>query len=115
MKIDSYQFGEMVVGGIPYRSDLIVFESRLVDSWWRKQGHEVQLEDLEEVLKHKDTDVLVIGKGEPGYMEIKPETVKALKSLGIEVIALPTKQAWKHYNVLREENTAVAGAFHLTC
>ena len=115
MKIDSYQFGEMVIGGNPYRNDLIVFESHLVDSWWRKQGHEVQLEDLEEVLKQKGTDILVVGKGEPGYMDVKPETKKALESLGMEVIALPTHQAWKKYNALRENNTAVVGAFHLTC
>lgn len=114
MKIDSYQFGQMVVGGVTYRSDLIVFENHIVDSWWRKKGHEIQLEDLEEVLKQEEPDVLVVGKGDPGYMNVKPETLDALESRGIEVIALPTKEAWKKYNALRESRNAV-GAFHLTC
>ena len=114
MRIDSYQFGQMVVEGVTYRSDLIVFENHLLDSWWRKKGHEVQLEDLEEVLKRVDPDVLVVGKGDPGYMEIRPEARKALESRGIQVIALPTKQAWKKYNALQESHNAV-GAFHLTC
>ena len=114
MKIDAYQFGEMVVRGVTYHSDIIVLENHILDSWWRKKGHEVRLEDLEEVLKQQNTDVLVVGKGDPGHMDIKPETKKALESRGIEVIALPTKQAWKKYNALRESHTAV-GAFHLTC
>lgn len=114
MKIDSYQFGEMVVRGITYRNDLIVFENHLLAPWWRKRGHLLQLEDLEEVLQQKDTDVLVVGKGEPGFMDIKPETKSALQAQGIAIIALPTKQAWKKYNALRESHNAV-GAFHLTC
>jgi hypothetical protein len=114
VKIDAYQFGEMVVRGVTYHNDLIVFENRILDSWWRTKGHEVHVEDLEEVLKQQGTEVLVVGKGEPGYMDIKPETQKALESRGIKVLALPTKQAWKKYNALRETHNAV-GAFHLTC
>lgn len=114
MKIDSYQFGQMVVRGVTYRNDIIVFENHIVASWWRKKGHEVQVEDLEEVLQQKETEVLVVGKGEPGYMDLRPETKKALEDRGMEVIVLPTKQAWKKYNTLRESRNAV-GAFHLTC
>ena len=114
MRIDTYRFGEMVVEGVTYHNDIIVFPQYVLDSWWRKKGHEVHFEDLGEIWKQKDTEVLVIGKGEPGYMDINLETKKVLESRGVEVVVLPTKQAWKAYNTLRETRTVV-GAFHLTC
>jgi len=114
VKINAYQFGEMVIEGVKYHNDLIVFPDHIVDSWWRKRGHEILPEDLEEVFKQKDIEVLVIGKGEPGYMDISSAAKEKLEKQGIEVIIQPTKLAWKTYNDL-SKTRKVVGAFHLTC
>jgi len=58
--IESYAFGRMDVDGRPYTSDLIIFADRINDSWWRKTGHKLCLEDIEDVFKEKP-EVLVIG------------------------------------------------------
>ncbi|MFQ6034556.1 MAG: Mth938-like domain-containing protein [Sedimentisphaerales bacterium] len=114
MRIDSYSFGVMKVGGSEYRGDLIVFPDKVKSGWWRKQGHSLAIEDLEDVLAFKP-EVLVIGKGASGLMDVPASTQKTLQEAGIEVIAENTSQAWSIFNEQMEKGRKVAGAFHLTC
>lgn len=45
--IESYTFGRMTVNGKHYSADLIIYPNgRLQDSWWRKEGHRLQLADI---------------------------------------------------------------------
>jgi len=114
MRIDSYSFGVMKVDGTEYRADLIVFPDRIRPNWWRSQGHSLAIEDLNDVLAFKP-EVLVIGKGASGLMEIPASTKKVLQEKGIEVIAKNTGQAWGIFNEQIEKGRKVVGAFHLTC
>lgn len=114
MRIDSYSFGVMKVGGSEYRGDLIVFPDKVKSGWWRKQGHSLAIEDLEDVLAFKP-EVLVIGKGASGLMDVPASTQKTLQEAGIEVIAENTSQAWSIFNEQMEKGRKVVGAFHLTC
>jgi hypothetical protein len=124
MRIDSYSFGVMKINGAEYRSDLIVFPAatgrrhggpdRIRSDWWRKQGHSLAIEDLDDVLDFKP-EVLVVGKGASGLLEIPPSTKKLLQQAGIEVLAENTGRAWSLFNEQIEKGRKVAGAFHLTC
>jgi len=114
MRIDSYSFGVMTVDGTEYRADLIVFPDRVRSNWWRRQGHILAVEDLEDVLGFKP-EVLVIGRGASGLMEIPASTKNVLQQEGIEVIAKKTGQAWALFNEQIEKGRKVVGAFHLTC
>jgi len=121
MRIDSYSFGVMKVDGIEYRGGLIVFASRgagapdkVRSNWWRKQGHSLATEDLDDVLAFKP-EVLVIGKGASGLMDVPASTQKTLQEAGIEVIAEHTGQACSIFNEQIEKGRKVVGAFHLTC
>ena len=113
-QIDSYRFGEMVVDGISYRQDLIIFPDFVRDSWWRTQGHEVNLEDLTEILDRTDVGTIIIGQGSPGLMKMMPEAVNAIEGKGWDLIVEATTQAWKTYNELSSAGNVI-GAFHLTC
>ena len=104
----------MVVDGMPYRQDIIIFPDYVRESWWRKKGHEVHSEDLTEALARDDIDALVIGKGDPGLVEIMFELIKAVESKGWELIVEPTAEAWKTYNAMSSARKVI-GAFHLTC
>ena len=114
MRIDSYSFGVMKVDGTEYTADLIVFPDKVRANWWRRQSHSLAVEDLDDVLGFKP-EVLVIGKGASGLMEIPPSTEKVLQEEGIEVIAKSTGQAWGLFNEQIEKGRKVMGAFHLTC
>lgn len=113
MTIDRYRFGEMVVDGKRYRRDLIVTENDVVDSWWREQGHRLCLQDLESVLD-QPPDLLVVGQGDPGLMEVPEEVCAALRARGMDVVVAPTREAVALFNAAAER-CKVVGAFHLTC
>jgi hypothetical protein len=111
--IDGYDFGRISVDGKEYRCDVIVFPERVVDSWWRKEGHRLCLDDLQEALAWRP-EALVIGQGQPGLMKVPPALIEELRRRGIEVFAAPTEKAVAEYNRLCGSKKTVA-ALHLTC
>jgi len=112
-RIDSYDFGQIVINGKEYASDVIIFPDRIKDNWFRKVGHKLSLEDIAEVVAEKP-EVLVIGTGAAGVMKVPPEVEKAIKDKGIKLIAERTAKACQTYNQICQSQRAVA-ALHLTC
>ncbi len=111
--IDSYSFGEIVVDGHRYNSDLVIFPDKIEHTWWRKQGHKLSPEDIKDAISvHPDT--LIVGCGASGVLQIPAETREFIASLGIELMALPTDLACKNYNELAKDKKVVA-LLHLTC
>ena len=97
--IDSYQFGEIVINGRQYSSDVIIFPGRVRDNWWRKRGHQLCLDDIAEVLT-ENPEVLVVGIGDPGLMKVLPEVPPAVEAQGIELIVETSEKACHTYNQL---------------
>ena len=112
MLIDSYSFGRIVIDGKTYTSDLIIFPGRVLSPWWRKEGHLLQMEDLEEVLR-EGPDVLIVGRGYSGVMKVPQGLIDELARLGIDVIAERTTEAVKIFNEYKGKG--VVAALHLTC
>lgn len=113
MKITHYSFGKITVGDRTYTSDVIIYPDRVNSSWWRKEGHYLQPEDLEKIVG-SGIKMLVIGTGISGVMQVPKETFKFLKFNGIEAHALKTPEAVEMYKRLSKEKPVVA-ALHLTC
>jgi hypothetical protein len=113
MKIESYSFGKLVYGGQTYTSDLIIYPDRVDASWWRQQGHLLQMQDLEEILK-ENPHTLIIGTGYMGVMKVPPALRKKLKNKGIELHVERSGKAVKLFNTVDKAKTVIA-AFHLTC
>jgi len=111
--IDSYSFGRISISGKEYRNDVIIFQDRVEDRWWRKEGHQLHIEDVEHILQER-LDVLVIGTGAHSLMKVLPETKRFFESRGIEVMVEKTAAACKTYNKISESKKVVA-ALHLTC
>lgn len=112
-RIESYGFGHMVVDGEKHTNDLILLPDRVIPNWWRDQGHRLSVEDLDRVIDARP-EVLVVGTGASGLMQVPAETRRAVQEAGIELQVARTGQAWKLYNELQEQRPT-AGAFHLTC
>ncbi len=111
--IDSYQFGQIVVNGRQYSSDVIIFPDRVRDNWWRKTSHQLRLDEIAEVLT-ENPEVLVVGTGSSGLVEVLPEVQLSLEAKGIKLITEPTDKACNTYNQLCHSQRVVA-ALHLTC
>ncbi len=112
-KIESYAFGRIVVDGQAYNADLILLPDRILDGWWRQEGHVLHPADLDAVFD-ADPDVLIVGQGAYSRMSVADETARAVESAGIELIVLPTREAVERYNAL-PAGQRVAAALHLTC
>ena len=113
MKIDSYGFGRISIEGHPYTSDVIIYPERVDASWWRKEGHLLQLADLGEVLRDPP-EVLVVGTGASGVMKVAPEVEERAAVLGVRLVVRRSYEACQEYNRLAGERRTVA-CIHLTC
>ena len=111
-RIQDYTFGRVTVDGTEYTRDVVVLPERVVADWWRRDGHALVLEDLEEVLDELP-ERLVLGTGAYGRLEPDPGTLARLRERGIEVEVLPTEEAVRRYQALNPASTAAA--LHLTC
>ncbi len=112
--IENYSFGQILINGKKYSSDLIIFKDYIYDSWWRKEGHNLCIDDIKEIINEKP-DIFIIGTGYFGLMKVPKELVENLKSSGIkQVIVKKTGDACTEYNKLCKKKNIVA-AFHLTC
>lgn len=113
MKIETYSFGEMVVDGERYTSDLLLCGGVIKSDWWRKEGHSLCREDLAWVL-NQNPDLLIIGTGKSGVMTV-PQTLKESLESELDLIVEQTAQAVKTFNQHQRQDLKVAAGFHLTC
>lgn len=113
MKIDNYEFGRVKIDGETYNNDVIILPDRVVPDWWRKSGHEVQIEDIEDIISAAP-EVLIVGTGYYDMLRVLGDAEKKLTEIGCQVIKQNTKEAWKVYNELAKSKRVVA-ALHLSC
>jgi hypothetical protein len=111
--IESYDFGRIVVDGAEYTSDVIIKGSQVIANWRRREGHILQAADLKG-LDEAMPDVLIIGTGYAGMMEVPRETRKYFVEKKVEFIVEKTKRACDLFNSLSKSRKTVA-ALHLTC
>jgi hypothetical protein len=102
--IESYKFGQIIINGKKYNSDLIIFKDHIYDSWWRKEGHNLCIDDIKEII-NKKPDILIIGTGHFGLMKVPKELIENVKSSGVrQVIVKKTGDACTEYNKLYKKN-----------
>jgi hypothetical protein len=111
--IESYRFGEVLVEGDRFTSDITITSDGSVSGWWRREGHLLNVEDLKDILS-EDLEVLVVGTGSSGAMSVHEEVREYLESLGVKLVVQQTGSACETYNRLLGKKK-VALALHLTC
>lgn len=113
MKIEHYSFGRITIDGKNYTSDVVIYSDRVDSSWWRKEGHRLQIEDLKDIIE-AEPEVLIVGTGAYGVMVVPTETVEFLKKKGIKLMADKTMSACDTFNKISGTGRVIA-ALHLTC
>jgi hypothetical protein len=113
--IEDYTTGGcMTVDGNRHCRDLKIIQGQVFGDWWRHEGHRLNLDDVQDVLRAKP-GVLVVGTGYAEQMRV-PESVRSdIERQDIRLIAENTRKAVETFNRLDSEGKEVAGAFHLTC
>ena len=108
MRIDSYEFGHMVIDGVSYRQDLLIWSGHVESDWWRQESHLLRADDIQEVLAAQP-EVLVVGKGDTGNMQVDQALAALLKDRGIDLVAVPTKEASRIFNSLAGQRRLAGG------
>ena len=114
--VTHYDFGIIRVGDRVYRNDIIVTPTRIVERWWREEGHRFTLEDFRKYgVLDEEVEVVVLGTGYYGLVTVDPEVVEWFRKRGVEVIVKPSREAVEIYNELVRAGKKVMLAIHLTC
>ncbi len=111
--IERYQFGNIIISGSAYQSDIVIFPDHIQDHWWREKGHQLTLKDLENVIDYHP-DVLYIGTGMYGLMRVDRLIINQLQEKCIKHIFFnKTNKICEEYN--KEKTPNKIAALHLTC
>lgn len=112
MRIDFYDFGRIRIEREVYERDVIIFSDHVVCPWTRKESH--YFDNVPDIVSQAEVEIIIIGTGYSGMMQINPDVEEFFKTKGIEVIIEKTIDAWKTYNELSQSKKTIA-FFHLTC
>jgi hypothetical protein len=111
-RLEDYSFGRLTVNGSEQTRNVIVLPDRVVTGRWRREGHSLAMEDLDEVLDELP-ERLILGIGAYGRLHPDPQVIEQLERRGTAVECLRTDDAVRRYRELDERRTAAA--LHLTC
>lgn len=109
--IDKADFGEIVIDGKSYYSDVFISAKGAVE--YKTKSHVIGASDVVVLLKDCP-DCIVIGAGMEGSVGIEPEVEQILEDKGIKLFADKTPNAAEIFNGLVADGKKVAGIFHLT-
>jgi hypothetical protein len=110
--IDFYEFGKIVVSGKTYESDIVILPDGSVQSG-PEDMHYVLMPELEKIINTPGIKTLVIGTGAEGNGLLRKKLVKIVRSRGIELKMMLTKDAMQMLNETPKEG--VIAMLHLNC
>jgi len=117
--INSTEFGNVVIDDKKYNQVLITGDSIMERDYNKLKelfntSHKIGDWEVEELLK-ENPEIIVIGTGQNGAMEVDKEFIDSMKQKNIEVIAVETPKAIEIYNEKVKSNKRVNILIHTTC
>jgi hypothetical protein len=117
-KIDSFNFGFIVVDDKQYTRDVIILPDGTVkerDSGKGRLGsHSIARSEVES-LTRSQPDVILIGTGVQGMARLARDAEHFLMEPSLNLTLLPSPQIVKKYNQYIEDGEKVAALIHVTC
>lgn len=117
-QIERTMFGSITIEGERFERDVIIRLSGKVKKRKKKlskavygTSHVLSLEEAQHVYQ-KGAQLLILGTGQFGLVELSEEADAFFKDQGCQVDLLPMKAAIQAWN---EAEGAVIGLFHVTC
>lgn len=112
--IDFYDFGVIKIKGKTYTNDVIINRDKVIENWWRREGHRIVLEDLFKYgIESNDYDYVLIGTGYYGMVVVDKTVLDFFKDS--KILIDKTQKIVEEYNNLIKETRNILAMFHLTC
>jgi hypothetical protein len=116
MDVDYPGFGNIVVNGQQFDSDVVIEEGRVrrrkkgPSKAYRSQFGHTPLSADEEI--PWSAGRLIVGTGVSGRLPLTPELLEEAEARGVELVALPTSEACE---LLRGDDQDTNAILHVTC
>lgn len=117
-RIEATSFGSITIDGRKIRNDVILRLDGSVKKRKKKlskriygTSHTISLDEVKYVYE-KGAELLIIGSGQHGLVQLSSEAKKYLKKRGCQVKLMDTPQAIRAWN---KAEGKVIGLFHVTC
>ena len=119
--ITKFEWGRFVINGEPHSAegegvgkDICLIDGE-VRAWHERQGHRLSPSMVKTAIE-SGKEILIIGNGVRGRIQVTRKTRKAIKSGGIkELIIEPTHEACETYNQMERAGKPVVLLAHGTC
>jgi len=113
-RIDSTSFGSIKIDGKTYESDVMVTWMGKVKEAQTEVRHFIGEADFLKLLFERP-DVVVVGTGQQGCMEVGEGVRRFAKDKKIRLVAKPTPEAARKFNQLAASGKHVVAYMHVTC
>jgi len=111
--IEEHKFGSFLINGKQYLGDIKILDTK-VKPWDDREKHTVTFNNIRELLDI-NPEVIVIGTGNSGFLEVPSEIKDLILSKGIYLIIDKNEVAIEKYNDFLLQKKKVAALFHATC
>ena len=117
-RIDSFNFGFIVVDEKQYSRDIIILPDGSVKERNPGKGrlgsHTIAKNEIESLVREQP-DIILIGIGVQGMARLARDAEFYLQEPDLNLTLLPSPQAVKKYNQHTEDGEKVAALIHVTC
>jgi hypothetical protein len=117
-KIDSFNFGFIVVDDKQYTHDVVILPDGTVKERNPGKGrlgsHSIARSEIENLTKGQP-DIILIGTGVQGMARLAHDAEYYLTQPELNLTLLPSPQIVKKYNQYAENGEKVAALIHVTC
>jgi hypothetical protein len=117
-KINSFNFGFIVVDDKQYTHDVIILPDGTVKERNPGKGrlgsHSIARSEIE-ALTRDQPDVVLVGTGVQGMARLAHDAEFYLNEPNLDMTVLPSPQIVKKYNQRVEDGEKVAALIHVTC
>lgn len=96
MEITHYSLGTFVIDRTQHISDIKIIGPRVYQ--WKRKDQKLTREDIIEIME-KNPDIIIIGTGAAGLLQIDQDAKNAIEARGIKLIILRTPHACKEFNL----------------
>jgi hypothetical protein len=112
VNIDAVKFGELVINGKVYYSDMIVFWDGKVR--FRKKSHVFDMKEFRSLMRRKP-DSMVVGTGLAGIVGVPDDVRKAAAASGVKLFIDVSANAVEIFNGLVKTGRKAVAVIHTTC
>jgi hypothetical protein len=118
VKIDSFNFGFIVVADKQYTHDVVILPDGTVKERNPGKGrlgsHSIARSEIE-ALTRVQPDVILIGTGVHGMARLAHDAEFYLTEPNLNLMMLPSPQIVRKFNQYMEDGERVAALIHVTC